>query len=36
MSELVEYLKNADYELKEEVVLKIAILAEKYPKNLQW
>ena len=36
VSELVEYLKNADYELKEEVVLKVAILAEKYPKNLQW
>jgi AP-2 complex subunit alpha len=36
VNKLVEYLDIAEYELKEELVLKIAILAEKYPVNNQW
>ncbi|KAH7818904.1 Adaptor protein complex 2 (AP-2), alpha subunitB [Monocercomonoides exilis] len=33
---LVEYLDLAEYEIKEELVLKIAILAEKYPISMEW
>jgi AP-2 complex subunit alpha len=33
---LVAYLAKADYAIKEEMVLKIAILAERYASNFQW
>jgi len=36
VGELVGYLQKADYEIKEELVLKIAILAEKFPTTLRW
>ncbi len=36
VNELLDYLQENDYELKEEMVLKIAILAEKYAQNLNW
>lgn len=36
VNELLDHLQGNDYELKEEMVLKIAILAEKYAENLNW
>lgn len=32
----MDYLQENDYELKEEMVLKVAILSEKYAENLNW
>ena len=36
VNELLAYLSEDDYELKEELVLKIAILAERFALNLNW
>eukprot|EP00770_Monocercomonoides_exilis_P004854 MONOS_4830.1-p1 / transcript=MONOS_4830.1 / gene=MONOS_4830 / organism=Monocercomonoides_exilis_PA203 / gene_product= Adaptor protein complex 2 (AP-2), alpha subunit C / transcript_product= Adaptor protein complex 2 (AP-2), alpha subunit C / location=Mono_scaffold00134:62235-65345(+) / protein_length=962 / sequence_SO=supercontig / SO=protein_coding / is_pseudo=false len=36
VGKLVNYLDQAEYEIKEELVLKIAILAEKYPSSMEW
>ena len=36
MNELIGYLQENDYSLKEELVLKIAILAEKFALILNW
>ncbi|KZF22779.1 Adaptor protein complex AP-2 alpha subunit [Xylona heveae TC161] len=36
VSELLKYLQNADYAIREEMVLKIAILTEKYATDVQW
>jgi len=36
VQELLDYLLEDDFELKEEMVLKIAILAEKFADNLNW
>ncbi|KZZ89014.1 AP-2 complex subunit alpha [Ascosphaera apis ARSEF 7405] len=36
VNELMNYLSQADYALKEEMVLKIAILTEKYATDAQW
>jgi AP-2 complex subunit alpha len=36
VNELLRYLQNADYAIREEVVLKIAILTEKYATDAQW
>lgn len=36
VNELLVYLNENDFELKEELVLKIAILAEKFALNLNW
>lgn len=36
VGELLRYLKVADYALREEVVLKIAILTEKYATSYKW
>jgi AP-2 complex subunit alpha len=37
VNELLDYLHEGnDYELKEEIVLKVAILAEKFAENLNW
>ena len=36
VNELLDYLQENDYDLKEEMVLKIAILAEKFAENLNW
>ena len=36
VGELVDYLVTADFAMREELVLKIAILAEKYAPNVQW
>ena len=36
VNELLDHLNENDYELKEEMVLKIAILAEKFAENLNW
>ena len=36
VNELLAYLSEDDYELKEELVLKIAILAEWFALNLNW
>ena len=36
VNEMLAYLQENDYSLKEEMVLKIAILAEKYAENLNW
>lgn len=36
VNELLDYLQENDYELKEEMVLKVAILAEKFAENLNW
>lgn len=36
VNELLSYLSEDDYELKEELVLKIAILAERFALNLNW
>ena len=36
VNELLKYLQNADYAIREEMVLKIAILTEKYATDIQW
>lgn len=36
VNELLRYLQSADYGIREEMVLKIAILAEKYATEYQW
>lgn len=36
VNELLAYLNEDDYNLKEELVLKIAILAERFALNLNW
>ena len=36
ISELLTYLEKADYVIREELVLKIAILAEKFAVDFQW
>jgi AP-2 complex subunit alpha len=36
VNELLVYLNEGDYSIKEELVLKIAILAEKFALNLNW
>ncbi|MCJ1243317.1 hypothetical protein MMC30_000514 [Trapelia coarctata] len=36
VNELLKYLATADYAIREEMVLKIAILAEKYATDSQW
>ena len=36
VGELLHYLQNADFAIREEMVLKIAILAEKYATDVQW
>ena len=35
-NELLKYLQNADFSIREEMVLKIAILTEKYATDIQW
>ena len=36
VSELLKYLETADFAIREEMVLKIAILTEKYATDFQW
>ena len=36
VNELLRYLQSADYAIREEMVLKIAILTEKYATDAQW
>ncbi|EEP77787.1 hypothetical protein UREG_02636 [Uncinocarpus reesii 1704] len=36
VNELLKYLQTADYAIREEMVLKIAILTEKYATDAQW
>ena len=36
VSELLKYLQTADFAIREEMVLKIAILTEKYATDVQW
>ena len=36
VAELLKYLQTADYAIREEMVLKIAILTEKYATDVQW
>ena len=36
VSELLQYLQVADFAIKEEIVLKIAILAEKFAEDYKW
>jgi AP-2 complex subunit alpha len=36
VAELLKYLHNADYAIREEMVLKIAILTEKYATEVRW
>ncbi|QKX54890.1 uncharacterized protein TRUGW13939_01980 [Talaromyces rugulosus] len=36
VAELLSYLQSADYAIREEMVLKVAILAEKYATDAQW
>ncbi|KAJ3600970.1 hypothetical protein NHX12_031943 [Muraenolepis orangiensis] len=36
VSEMLSYLENADYSIREEMVLKVAILAEKYAVDYSW
>jgi AP-2 complex subunit alpha len=36
VAELLDYLNNAEYAMREELVLKIAILAEKFASDLSW
>ncbi|KAM3461618.1 hypothetical protein BB8028_0007g02870 [Beauveria bassiana] len=36
VGELLHHLQNADYAIREEMVLKIAILTEKYATDVQW
>ncbi|KAJ8399952.1 hypothetical protein AAFF_G00406820 [Aldrovandia affinis] len=36
VAEMLSYLENADYSIREEMVLKVAILAEKYAVDYSW
>ncbi|XP_051918764.1 AP-2 complex subunit alpha-2-like [Hippocampus zosterae] len=36
VAEMLAYLENADYSIREEIVLKVAILAEKYAVDYTW
>jgi len=36
VNELLKYLQSADFAIREEMVLKIAILTEKYATDIQW
>jgi len=36
VNEILDYLQENDYDLKEEMVLKVAILSEKFAENLNW
>ncbi len=36
VGELMKNLEQLDFQIKEELVLKIAILAEKFAKDLRW
>ena len=36
VNELLKYLATADYAIREEMVLKIAVLTEKYATDIQW
>jgi AP-2 complex subunit alpha len=36
VTELLKFLQTADYAIREEMVLKIAILTEKYATDIQW
>uniref|UniRef100_A0A0L8IGM1 AP-2 complex subunit alpha n=1 Tax=Octopus bimaculoides TaxID=37653 RepID=A0A0L8IGM1_OCTBM len=36
VAEMLEYLESADYSIREEMVLKVAILAEKYAVDYTW
>jgi len=36
VQELLKYLQTADYAIREEMVLKVAILTEKYAADIQW
>jgi AP-2 complex subunit alpha len=36
VGELMQYLQNADFAIREEMVLKIAILTEKYASDIHW
>eukprot|EP00463_Aulacantha_scolymantha_P006040 TRINITY_DN7563_c0_g1_i1.p1 TRINITY_DN7563_c0_g1~~TRINITY_DN7563_c0_g1_i1.p1 ORF type:complete len:112 (-),score=14.12 TRINITY_DN7563_c0_g1_i1:894-1229(-) len=36
VSQLLKYLQTAAYDMREELVLKIAIIAEKYATDLRW
>ncbi|KAI1506247.1 Adaptor protein complex AP-2 alpha subunit [Biscogniauxia marginata] len=36
VAELLQYLQNADFAIREEMALKIAILTEKYATDIQW
>ncbi|XP_060694686.1 AP-2 complex subunit alpha-2-like isoform X1 [Hemiscyllium ocellatum] len=36
VAEMLNYLENADYSIREEIVLKIAILAERYAVDYTW
>ncbi|XP_055755800.1 AP-2 complex subunit alpha-2 isoform X2 [Salvelinus fontinalis] len=36
VAEMLSYLKTADYSIREEIVLKVAILAEKYAVDYTW
>lgn len=36
VAELLRYLENADFAIREEMALKIAILTEKYATDIQW
>ncbi|KAI9847031.1 MAG: hypothetical protein M1838_001071 [Thelocarpon superellum] len=36
VTELLKYLQSADFAIREEMVLKIAILTEKYATDIQW
>jgi AP-2 complex subunit alpha len=36
VGELLTYLLTADYAIREELVIKLAILAEKFASNYQW
>ena len=36
VNELLKYLQNADFAIREDMVLKIAILTEKYATDIQW
>ncbi|KAI0008392.1 Adaptor protein complex AP-2 alpha subunit [Xylariaceae sp. FL0662B] len=36
VAELLHYLQNADFAIREEMALKIAILTEKYATDIQW
>lgn len=36
VAEMLAYLETADYSIREEMVLKVAILAEKYATDYTW